>query len=775
MKTSVIVPYHKGEAYLRDCLNSIIEHSSLNNIEILLICDHVSQEDLHVVDEYKEKLPLSIYELDGKTGVAAARNMGIAKATGDYVYFLDSDDYLYGNVLDLHLITEETGDYDIIYGKREYTWFQRSVYLAFLEKKSLNDEEASEEGESDTSEDVSTNSDQEDGFGEDTYDTTEDYTEEMTEEDLENEIMARKRKAYRALVSKRKGMRNISVLGIYFRRKFLMDNGILFPEKLKYFSDVPFLVEAMSKAELFLYHTDGIYIQRKHNDPINSPSLSQIKDPDRFYEFIDAYYETVLRIPEDMDLKSRIAMKYINYYVRVHAPKLKRSSNDAWRTDKFELMGKIARDINPEVIHKLKGYKKRIIKALIKNNLLRSLRIVKIHLGYKKLKKIVRKKKSLAKFLYDHIFLKQEVMENWILFESFFGKSYSGSPKYIYEYLAKNYPGEYKFIWVINKKTNIPYPHKKIKRFSIRYYYYLARCKYDVFNGRQPEWMVKREDNVFLETWHGTPLKKLVFDIDDISSATPKYKQQVYKQSRIWDYLIAPNAFSSETFRRCFMFEKEILETGYPRNDLLHSPNKDEIALQIRDRVGIPKNKKTILYAPTWRDDEFYAKGQYKFQLQLDIGLMKEQLGEEYVLLLRTHYFIADSIDVSEYGGFAYNVSKYDDITELYLISDILITDYSSVFFDYANLKRPMLFFTYDLEKYRDTLRGFYFDIEREVPGPLLYTTEEVIDAIKNIEKVSCEFNQRYEQFYQRFCEWEDGHAAEKVVKSVFKRNNSIA
>jgi CDP-glycerol glycerophosphotransferase len=148
--------------------------------------------------------------------------------------------------------------------------------------------------------------------------------------------------------------------------------------------------------------------------------------------------------------------------------------------------------------------------------------------------------------------------------------------------------------------------------------------------------------------------------------------------------------------------------------------------------------------------------------------MMRQRLSKEYVILLRTHYFIADVIDVGAYQGFAYNVSRYDDISELYLISDILITDYSSVFFDYANLKRPMLFFTYDLEKYRDVLRGFYFDIEKEVPGPLLFTTEEVIDALCHIDVIHRDYNQRYEKFYHRFCDWEDGHAAKKVVESVF-------
>jgi CDP-glycerol glycerophosphotransferase len=264
-------------------------------------------------------------------------------------------------------------------------------------------------------------------------------------------------------------------------------------------------------------------------------------------------------------------------------------------------------------------------------------------------------------------------------------------------------------------------------------------------------------------------LKKLGFDIEDISSATPKYKQHIYKQSRAWDYLIAANAFSSDTFRRCFMFENTILNTVYPRNDILYSIDRDQIAAIIRRNLGIPKDKKTILYAPTWRDDEFYGKGKYKFKLHLNLELMKRELKDDYVILIRTHYFIADSIDVSDLSGFAYNVSKYDDISELYLISDILITDYSSVFFDFANLKRPMLFFTYDLEKYRDVLRGFYIDIEKEVPGPLVFTSEEVIDAINNIDSVAKRYKEKYEEFYNKFCGWEDGQASKKVVESVFR------
>lgn len=212
---------------------------------------------------------------------------------------------------------------------------------------------------------------------------------------------------------------------------------------------------------------------------------------------------------------------------------------------------------------------------------------------------------------------------------------------------------------------------------------------------------------------------------------SPMYKKTFYIQSRSWDYLVAANKFSEEVFKRAFVYDKPMLKYGYPRNDILHADNRDSIAASIKKKVGIPKDKKVILYAPTWRDDEYYESGKYKFDLKLDLRMMQKKLSDEYVVILRTHYFIADNLDVTGLEGFVYNLSKYDDIAELYLISDILITDYSSVFFDYANLKRPMLFFTYDLDKYRDVLRGFYIDMEKELPGPLLFTTEEIIVLLR--------------------------------------------
>lgn len=410
-----------------------------------------------------------------------------------------------------------------------------------------------------------------------------------------------------------------------------------------------------------------------------------------------------------------------------------------------------------------------MVRALLNHDLKGVQKQVRWVLGKKKFKKMLKNKNTAYKLAYFHRYLKQPVKENVILFETFMAKNYSDSPKYIYEYIAQNHP-EYECVWAINDGAKIPYGAKTVKRFSFQYAYYLAVSKYLVFNVRPPLWYRKREEQVFLETWHGTPLKRLVFDQEEVTSASPKYKQQFYRQRKDWDFLVSANPFSTKTFRSCFLYEGEMLEYGYPRNDILYWPNKDEIAQQLKEKLGIPKDKKTILYAPTWRDDQHYGSGQYKFELALDLQLMKERLQDDYVVLLRTHHYISDHIDVSGLGDFVINLSSYDDISEIYLISDICITDYSSVFFDYANLKRPILFYTYDFDKYKNQLRGFYIDMNTEVPGPLLYTSEQVVQAIEDIDEITEEYKERYDQFYDRFCCYDDGHASEHVAEAMLAK-----
>lgn len=362
------------------------------------------------------------------------------------------------------------------------------------------------------------------------------------------------------------------------------------------------------------------------------------------------------------------------------------------------------------------------------------------------------------------------VDQKLVMFESFLGKQYSCNPRAIYEYMQNQHP-EYKMYWSVDKRytavfedAGIPF----VKRFSIPWLFKMTRARFWVINSRLPLWIPKPKHTTYLQTWHGTPLKKLAADMKEVhmpGTDTEQYKRNFHEESSKWDFLISPNAYSTEIFARAFNVEPaKIIETGYPRNDILYNGNNRDTIDSLKKKMGIPLDKKVILYAPTWRDDEFYSKGKYKFDVQLDLDKMREQLGKEYVILLRLHYLISENLDLSTYTGFAYNFSNYEDISHLYLISDLILTDYSSVFFDYANLKRPMIFYVYDIDNYRDKLRGFYFDFEATAPGPLVKTTDEVIAEIQALD--SSEIN--FASFYDTFCSLEDGEAARRVVEKVF-------
>ncbi|TCP19003.1 CDP-glycerol glycerophosphotransferase (TagB/SpsB family) [Scopulibacillus darangshiensis] len=383
---------------------------------------------------------------------------------------------------------------------------------------------------------------------------------------------------------------------------------------------------------------------------------------------------------------------------------------------------------------------------------------------------------SLTKRAYKAVFKIVAMLpakKKLVMFESYLGKQYSCNPRALYEYLQENHP-EYQLVWSVDprykeqfEKRNLPYA----KRFSVRWLFLMASARYWVTNSRMPLWIPKPAHTIYLQTWHGTPLKRLASDMKEVhmpGTTTEDYKRNFYKESRNWDYLISPNAYSSEIFHRAFQFDKMMIESGYPRNDFLHNSNDQESIDRLKKDMGLPLNKKVILYAPTWRDDQFYEKGRYKFDLDLDLNEMKEKLGDKYIVILRMHYLVAENFDLSPYEGFAYDFSKHEDIRELYLISDLLITDYSSVFFDYANLKRPMIFYVYDIDSYRDKLRGFYFDFEEKAPGPLVKTTEGVIKSISDIEHNDFQVSPAFDRFYQRFCYLEDGKASERGVNEVF-------
>ncbi len=703
---SVIVPVYNSEDYLEKCIESIL-HQTYQNVEILIVNDGSAQKCTDKLNQLAHlNDSIKVYHLSKSKGAGFARNHGITNANGEFVYFLDSDDYLPEKTLEM--LINNIQDYCIIRGKIKKTTFANSlaVILEGLSKLSH-------------------------------------YTD-----------------------NKYNLLNNKSALNTLIRRDFILKEQLKFSEQVNLYSDLGFIVPAFNKCEVVPYLKEAIYFKRKRNDPISNPSLNQSDDYYKIKDYIHIYNK-LKDSSNDEALNTYIDKQFLNFYRKNIVTYFKeyRSIDNFYNS-----LHKTFIRLNHDLVNEHSTVLKREANVLINGTIKQYKRINVQHQFLRELKSAVKTKKKFYTFLYRKVFMKTKMKKDFVFFESFLGKAYSDNPKYIYEYMLHN-KMRYKYVWSVLEKKDIPGDPIQVKRFSLRYFYYLAKSKYWVSNSRLPKYLNKRDGNIYLQTWHGTPLKTLVFDIKDIYSADPNYKSNFYIQSRRWDYLNSPNRYSSKIFRSAFKYDKQMLEYGYPRNDILYQRNSYDAIKEIKERLGLSINKKVILYAPTWRDDEFFSRGNYKFTLKLELDKMQAKLASDYIILLRTHYHIANQLDVSEYKDFVIDFSLYDDIAELYLVSDILITDYSSVFFDYAHLKRPILFYTYDIEKYRDQLRGFYFDMEEEVPGPLLLTTDEVINAINQIKQVHANYQDKYEAFYNKYCVWDNGSAAENTVKTIFVDN----
>ncbi|WP_203642236.1 CDP-glycerol glycerophosphotransferase family protein [Levilactobacillus andaensis] len=363
-----------------------------------------------------------------------------------------------------------------------------------------------------------------------------------------------------------------------------------------------------------------------------------------------------------------------------------------------------------------------------------------------------------------------------VMFESFNGKDVNDNPAAIYRELVKTHP-EYAQTAYFSVKPReytalqAKYPEVKlVKRFTPRWVGLMARAEFWVLNSRLPNWWHKNRRTQTIQTWHGTPLKKLGADIEHVAipgTSTADYHQQFVTAASRWDYLIAPNQYSQDIFKSAFGFRNQFLSIGYPRNDVLYTTSAEQIQHLKQKLLGAVTGP-VVTYAPTWRDDMAVRPGVYQFDLPFDLGEFFQHVPAGTHLIIRPHYLVKDAIDTH---GFEDRVTVLadTDIAELYLISDLLITDYSSVMFDFANLKRPELFFAYDLAHYRDQLRGFYFDYDQEIPGPLVTTATAFYQQL-DVWRTAGEFadyRQQQAAFYHKFCEWENGTASQRVVQVI--------
>ena len=356
---------------------------------------------------------------------------------------------------------------------------------------------------------------------------------------------------------------------------------------------------------------------------------------------------------------------------------------------------------------------------------------------------------------------KLPIQKGVLLFDSFNGKVIGDNPLDIFLELQKTHP-DLKFFWTIGAGTKAPEGATGVRFESKQWLDLLASAEYIVANTSLPWYFRKVAGQTYLQTWHGTPLKRLVHDIPP-GSLTKSYLDTMDREAAAWDYLISPSPFCTEVLPRAFGYKGKVLETGYPRNDRLKNYSAAD-RQAIREALGVHDNKTVlILYAPTWRDYQRTATGNWDLVSYLEPNI---KLPAGFQMMFRGHTN-THNVSSTKAAGNSLDVTRYPDVTELYIAADVLITDFSSVMFDFSVTGKPIIFLAPDLERYRAE-RGFYFDFEAEAPGPILATEAEVIETLGKLPEMAKTFQSAYKHWQQKFNSLEDGRASERVLGAVW-------
>lgn len=347
-----------------------------------------------------------------------------------------------------------------------------------------------------------------------------------------------------------------------------------------------------------------------------------------------------------------------------------------------------------------------------------------------------------------------------ILINSFAGRKYDDSPKNIYEEIKKdNRFKNYRIVWAFDKPEMFgDIGCKKIKTDTLEYFKTALKAKIWITNSSVERGLeFKKKSTLYFNTWHGTPMKKMGTDMAEENTS---FKSKNKKSN--FDVMTSQSDFETDIFSRAFCIEKsKFLTCGLPRNDVLSSYSQEDV-IKIKKKLNIPLDKKVILYAPTFRE---YTKNLMKecvMDIPMNVNTWRTELGTDYVMLFRVHYEVGKYLNIKD-DEFVRDMTNYDCLNDLIIAADILISDYSSIFFDFSITSKPMLHFAYDYDDY-STNRGMYFDIRDYLNG----SDNEIglIELLKNIniedETDKCiHFRNSFVQYY--------GKAAKTCVNYIYE------
>lgn len=377
---------------------------------------------------------------------------------------------------------------------------------------------------------------------------------------------------------------------------------------------------------------------------------------------------------------------------------------------------------------------------------------------------------------YARYYIKSSVVKNTILYESRDGNSITDSPYAIFKYML-NHPDfkNYVHIWsvedfdflanIISKFNN--YPNVKfVKRNSKRYLKCLATCEYLINNSTFQSFFIPKKDQCYINTWHGTPLKSMGFDIP----GNPAHSQNVLRNFLSTKYILSPNFHTTKMFTDSYkldgLYEGTIIEEGYPRIDLTLNTDRKLYKNYLRGLgIEISDEKENILYAPTWKGTNVSRVNNDVPQIIADTNYLEKEIGDKYNILIKVHpYLYKEATKYKELKNKL--VPDYVDTNELLSTIDMLITDYSSIFFDFLVTDKPILFYTWDADSYSEQ-RGQYLKID-DLPGPISFNTKELVNSIRNISNVRLKFKEQYSRMRKMFTQYEDGKVTERIVTFIF-------
>jgi CDP-glycerol glycerophosphotransferase (TagB/SpsB family)/glycosyltransferase involved in cell wall biosynthesis len=706
---SIVVPAYGVEAYLRDCLDSLLDQS-FEDFEIIAVDDCSPDASGAIMDEYAAADPRVVsLRLPENVGLGRARNAGMAKASGTYLLFVDSDDtVLPGALAAIDRRLAETGDPELlVFDYARTTWDGRTV---------------------------------------------------------RNKRADALTGAAKPVVTLDEHPQLLDLLQVAwnkaYRRDFVHRWDLEFPPG--YYEDTPWTYPVLVAAEsiALLDRVCVHYRQRRQGSILHSTSRKHfdvIEQYERVFAFVDAHprfdrwrprlydlmanhYRTVERSPGRLpadaveEFRTRAAASLAAHLPAGHAP--------------------VPAAAAPAGARRAKAGARRLVRRAKKRAapLKRPLRTAVLRTYYR-----------IQRML--------PVQQDLAVFAAYWNSGYACNPAAVHGKLRELSPG-IRTVWVLKNKVRAQLPSgtARVHPGSFAFWRTMARAKYFVNNVNYPSSVVKRPGQVHLQTHHGTPLKRMGVDLAEFPTALGAM-QLTDLMDRVdrWDYSLSSNSYSTRIWDRSYPSAYEPLEYGYPRNDVLVTADRTAVAAA-RQALDLPDGATAILYMPTHRD----YLGELHFPI--DLERFVERLPAGHVVLVRGHYYYTDpGRPPADAGAKArlVDVSGHPSVEQLYLAADCLLTDYSSAMFDYANLDRPIVVYANDWEMYRTT-RGTYFDIHTLPPGPVVSTEDELVALFGSGTWDTEEHSRERARFRARFCEFDDGLAAERVVRKVFLGQSDV-